>query len=198
MTYMPFLADAARNWWMVLIRGIAAVLFGVMAFLWPGLTLAVLVLLWGAFALVDGIVAIVAGAQARWWSVLIFGLFGIAAGLVALFLPGVTALALLMIVAAWAIVRGIFEIVAAIRLRRELTGEWLLVLAGAASIAFGVLMVVFPMAGALAVIWLIGLQAIIAGAFMIALSFRLRRARVQPRPARADLGETPSGPGIRA
>jgi len=145
-----------------------------MAFFWPLATLSALVLLWGAFALVDGIFAIVVGARSRWWSVLVFGAVGVLAGLVTLFLPGITALALLIVVGAWAIARGVFEIVAAIRLRRELTGEWILIVSGIASIGLGALMMLFPGAGALALVWLIGLQALVAGVLMVALAFRLR------------------------
>jgi uncharacterized membrane protein HdeD (DUF308 family) len=175
MTYRTMLADAGRNWWTLLIRGILAVLFAAMAFFWPLATLTALVVLWGAFALVDGIFAIVAGARIRWWSVLVFGVFGVIAGLVTLFMPGITALALLIVIGAWAIARGGFEIVAAIRLRRELTGEWMLIVSGIASIVFGGLVLLFPGAGALAIVWLIGLQALVAGMLMFALAFRLRR-----------------------
>jgi uncharacterized membrane protein HdeD (DUF308 family) len=198
MVNTSILAEAARGWWTLLLRGILAVLFGVMAFVWPVATLAALVLLWGAFALVDGVFAIITGAKSRWWSVLVFGIFGVAAGLIALFLPGITALALLMVVAVWAMVRGAFEIVAAIRLRKELSDEWLLILGGAASIAFGILMVMFPGAGALALVWLIGLQALVAGAFLFALAFRLRRVNRQHRPVRIDLGDDTPSRGIKA
>ena len=197
MAPTSILAGAARSWWTLLLRAILTVLFGVMAFVWPVATLAALVLLWGAFALVDGIFAIIVGARSRWWSVLVFGIFGVAAGLTALFMPGITALALLMVVAVWAMVRGVFEIVAAIRLRKELTDEWLLILGGLASIGFGILMVMFPGAGALALVWLIGLQALIAGAFLFALAFRLRSIDTR-RPVRMDLGDEPPSPGIRA
>jgi uncharacterized membrane protein HdeD (DUF308 family) len=199
MVFMPILAGVARNWWVLALRGLLAVLFAFCAFIWPGLTLGVLVLLWGAFAIVDGVIAIAAGASTRWWSQVFFGVLGVVAGLIALFMPGITALALLMVIAAWAIVRGVFEIVAAIRLRKELTGEWLLILAGAVSVAFGVLMVLYPAAGALAVVWLIGLQALMAGIFLFALAFRLRGISKEVGTFRADLGgETPSGPRIGA
>ena len=199
MVFTSLLADASRSWWTFLLRGILAVLFSAVAFVWPGLTLAVLVIFWGAFALVDGIVAIVAGARARWWAVLGFGLLGVAAGLVALFMPGITALALILVIAAWAVVRGILEIAAAIRLRKELTGEWVLILGGAASVLLGILMFLFPGAGAVALVWLVALHAFIAGVVLIALAFRLRRIRSDNRTMRVDLGEeTPSGPGVKA
>ncbi len=187
MAFDVLLVSAGRNWWTLLIRGIVAVIFALMAFFWPLTTLSVLVLLWGAFAIVDGVFAIVAGARTRWWSVLLFGVLGVLAGLVALLLPGITALVLLIVIGAWAIARGIFEIVAAIRLRRELTGEWILVVSGIVSIALGSLMVLFPGAGALALVWLIGLQALVAGMLMLALAFRLRQ-----------LTRSGAGAGLRA
>jgi uncharacterized membrane protein HdeD (DUF308 family) len=169
----------ARNWWVFLVRGLAAILFGILAFIWPGITLFVLVLFWGAYALVDGIFALIAAfsgqaAQQRWWVLLLEGLLGIAAGIVTFLWPGMTAIALLYLIAAWAIVGGVLEIAAAIRLRQEIEGEWLLALSGVASIIFGVLMVIWPGAGALAVVWLIAGYAIVFGVLMIALAFRLR------------------------
>jgi uncharacterized membrane protein HdeD (DUF308 family) len=198
MAPISLLAAVARSWWILALRGVVAVLFAICAFIWPGLTLGVLVLLWGAFAVVDGVVAIASGISGRWWAHAAFGVLGVAAGMIALFRPGITAFALLMVIAAWAIVRGAFEIAAAIRLRKELTGEWLLVLAGIASIGLGILMVLFPGAGALAVVWLIGLQALIAGILLIALGLRLRRIGSQGGPFRMDLDEPSSGPRIHA
>ena len=176
------IAQLVRNWWLFLIRGIAAILFGLAAFLWPEITLAVLVLLFGAYALVDGIFAIIAGIaarreQERWWMMILVGLAGIATGVLTFFWPDITALVLLYFIAGWAIVMGIFQIAAAIRLRREIEGEWLLILAGIASVIFGVLMVIRPGAGALAVIWLIGIYALLFGILMIVLAFRLRGLR---------------------
>jgi uncharacterized membrane protein HdeD (DUF308 family) len=165
-----------------LIRGIAAILFGIAAFLWPGLTIAVLVLLFGAYALVDGIFAIIAGISARkeverWWMMIIVGVAGIATGVLTFLWPGITALVLLYIIAAWAIVTGIFQIAAAIRLRREIEGEWWLILGGIASVIFGVLLVIMPGAGALASVWIIGIYAVFFGILMIVLAFRLRGLR---------------------
>ena len=166
-----------RNWWAVALRGVAAVLFGIVAFVWPGVTLGALVLLWGAYAFVDGVSSIAyafgAGASYRWLLV-IEGLAGIAASLVALIWPGLTALALLYVIAAWAIVTGIFEIVQAIELRKVIDNEWLLGLSGLASVLFGGLLLFSPGAGALAVLWIIGSYAIIFGGLLIALGFRLR------------------------
>lgn len=185
MPSFALLEHASRNWWMLLLRGIIAIVFGLCAFLWPGLTLAVLILLWGAFALVDGVIAVIEGGRVRWWSILFFGVLAIAAGLFALLQPGITALALLFVIAIWAIARGILEIVAAIRLRKELTNEWLLVLSGLLSIGLGVLFVMFPGAGILSLLWLLGAYALVAGILMIVLSFRLRGARRQFEPGLA-------------
>jgi uncharacterized membrane protein HdeD (DUF308 family) len=169
----------ARNWWLLAIRGVAAILFGIGAFLWPGITLTVLVLLFGAYALVDGIFAVVAGIsvrkeQERWWMMVMEGVAGIIIGVLTFLWPGVTALVLLYFIAAWSIITGAFEIAAAIRLRKEIEGEWLLALAGFASLIFGVLLVILPGPGALALIWLIGSYAIVFGILMLVLAFRLR------------------------
>jgi uncharacterized membrane protein HdeD (DUF308 family) len=173
------LQTLARNWWAIVLRGIFAVLFGLGTFLWPGITLAVLVLLYGGYLFVDGILAILWALARRRegsfsWEVFLAGLASLAAGVVTLLWPGVTALALLYLIAVWAIVRGIFEILAAFHLRRELRNEWLLALNGALSILLGVVLVAAPVAGALAALWLIGSFAIVVGILMIALGFRLK------------------------
>src|ERR671921_1059528 len=176
----PILPVISRNWWLLALRGLAAMVFGVLAFVWPGITLWALVLLFGAYMLVDGIFAIVAavraaGREARWWLLLIEGVLGVLAGLVAALWPGLSALALLYFIAAWAIVTGIFEIVGAIRLRREIEGEWALILGGALSVLFGVLLIVIPApAGILSLVWLIGAYAVAFGVLLLILAFRLR------------------------
>jgi uncharacterized membrane protein HdeD (DUF308 family) len=169
----------ARNWWALVLRGFFDVLFGIAAFVWPGITLAVLVLLYGAFALVDGSFAIAAVLVGRTrgmpsWALLVEGLAGIAVGAITFFWPGITQLALLFLIAAWAVVTGVFEIVAAVRLRKEIRGEWLLALSGVLSVAVGVALVVNPGAGLLAISWMIGTYAIIFGVLFIVLGFRLR------------------------
>lgn len=169
----------ARNWWAVLIRGIAAIIFGCLAFALPGLTGITLVILFGAFAFVDGIFAIIAAIRAaeaheRWIPLLIEGLIGIVIGVVTFMWPGLTGAALYYMIAAWALLTGFFEIIAAIQLRKMIANEWLLVLGGIASIVFGVLLVVYPLAGIFTVIWLIGAYAIVSGVVMIGLSLRLR------------------------
>jgi uncharacterized membrane protein HdeD (DUF308 family) len=175
------LETLARNWWAVGIRGLAALLFGLLAIIWPGITVLALLALFGAYALVDGVVALGTaffgrrGAAAdRGWLV-VEGIAGIAAGIVTFVWPGVTALVLLWLIAAWAFVTGIFEIVAAVRLRREIRGEWLLILSGALSVLFGLVLVIWPATGALAVIYLIGIYAIVFGVVLLALAFRLRQ-----------------------
>jgi uncharacterized membrane protein HdeD (DUF308 family) len=168
----------AKNWWAVVLRGVFAILFGALAWTWPGVTLGALVLLWGAYAFADGILAIVSafsGASGQpWWVLALEGVVGLGAAAVAVFYPGLTAMALLYLIAAWAIVTGVFEIVAAIRLRKEIEGEFWLGLAGLASVAFGVMLFLQPGAGALAVVWIIGAYAIVFGVFLVALGFRLR------------------------
>ena len=165
----------SRKWWLLLIRGILAVLFGFMAFAWPTLTLVTLVLLYGAYAFVDGLTAIWVGASSRAWGVLLFGILGVIVGIYTFFYPGVTVIALLYLIAAWALVRGILEIVTAIQLRKEISYEWVLVISGLISIIFGVVLVANPRGGALAMILVIGAFAFAFGVMMIVLAFRVRR-----------------------
>jgi uncharacterized membrane protein HdeD (DUF308 family) len=168
-----------RNWWLLALRGLAAILFGILAFLWPGITLLVLVYLFSAYALVNGILAFVtayrspSGAQ-RVGLHILEGLLSIVAGVVAFLMPAITALAFLVVIATWAIINGILEIVAAIQLRKVIANEWLLILAGIASTLFGVLLLVRPGAGTLALIWWIGSFALIFGALTIAFAFRIK------------------------
>jgi len=167
------------NWWLLALRGLVAVLFGVLAFMWPGATLITLVWLFGAFALVNGILSLVLAAKTpkgypKVGSLILGGLLGILAGLLAFVMPGITALGLLILIAAWAIATGVMELVAAVRLRKTINNEWLLVLAGIASIVFGVLLLFQPGAGALALIWLIGAWAVVFGILLMILAFRMR------------------------
>jgi uncharacterized membrane protein HdeD (DUF308 family) len=176
------LHSLAKNWWLVLLRGIAAIVFGIFAFQGPGLTLLVLVTLWGAYALVDGVLALMAaiagggGVVPRWWLV-VAGLAGIAAGIVTFFSPGMTALVLITVIGVWAVVRGLFEIVGAIQLRKEIDNEWFLIASGMFSVIFGVMVLAAPGAGALALVWVIGAYAVVFGVMLVALSLRLRRHR---------------------
>jgi uncharacterized membrane protein HdeD (DUF308 family) len=175
----PVLPVLSRNWWALALRGVAAILFGLLAFILPDITLTVLVLLFGAYMLVDGILAIVAavrtrGSDTRWGLLIVEGVLGVLAGIIAFVWPGITALALLYLIAAWSIVTGILEMVAAIRLRREIEGEWALILGGILSVLFGVLLVVLPGPGILALVWLIGAYAVAFGVILIVLAFRVR------------------------
>jgi len=172
-------AILSRNWWVLLLRGIVAIVFGVLAWMQPGISLAALVLLFGAYSMADGILGAwtaVAGRKEHehWWVLLLEGLVGIGVGVLTLFAPGVTALALLFYIAIWAVTTGVLEIVAAIRLRKEIEGEWLLVLGGLASVAFGVLLMARPGAGALAVLWIIAAYAVVFGAILVVLAFKAR------------------------
>jgi uncharacterized membrane protein HdeD (DUF308 family) len=186
---VQLLQTLGRNWWLVLLRGIAAIVFGLLAWAWPGVTLVTLVLFWGAYALVDGVAALIGGWKTKdagkpMWTVVLVGLVGIAAGIFTFLQPGVTAIALLILIAVWAIVQGVLEISAAIRLRKEIQNEWLLILCGLLSVAFGVLMILNPGAGAMAVLWLIGAFAVAYGVLLIILSFKLKKhGAVRPAAA---------------
>ncbi len=169
----------SRNWWTFAIRGVASVIFGALALALPGIALFVLVFLFGAYCLVDGVFALIgavreAEAHNRWAHLLFVGIFGILVGAITFFFWQITAFALLYLIAAWAVVTGILELVGAFELRRHLPGDLWWVLAGLASIAFGVLLILRPASGALAVIWIIGIYAIVFGGFLIGLAFRLR------------------------
>jgi uncharacterized membrane protein HdeD (DUF308 family) len=167
------------SWWLVLLRGIFAILFGVLAFVWPGLTLIALVTLYGIYAIADGAVALYAalagGAPvSRWW-LLFAGLLGVAIGIVTLVWPGITAIALLVCIAVWAVVRGVFEIVSAIQLRKVIDNEWWLIGSGVLSVLFGVVMLMAPGAGAIALVWVIGAYSIAFGCLLVGLALKLRR-----------------------
>jgi uncharacterized membrane protein HdeD (DUF308 family) len=168
-----------RHWWVPVIRGIAAVVFGVIAFAYPRLTVAVLVLLFGAWVLVDGIFRVIGAIGHRasdkeWGFDVIIGIVGITIGFLTFHAPQITALALIIYIAAWALMIGATEIALAIKLRREIKGEWFLVLMGLVSIVFAVMLLWNPLPGALALVWLIGSYAIVFGILGIILGFRLR------------------------
>jgi uncharacterized membrane protein HdeD (DUF308 family) len=169
----------AKNWWSLVIRGFLGIAVGILTFLWPGITLLALVFLFAGYALVDGVVSLTGAMHAvaahdRWGALLLEGIFGIAAAIITVLWPGITALSLVILVAAWAIITGIAEIAAASRLRRLISGEWLLVLAGIASIIFGVLIVAVPLAGALVIALWFGAYAMVFGVLLVVLGFRLR------------------------
>jgi uncharacterized membrane protein HdeD (DUF308 family) len=166
----------ARNWWLLALRGVAAILFGVLAFMWPGITLLGLVLLFGGYALVNGILSFALAFKSRRqrWSLIFGGIISIITALITFFVPGITALGLVLLIAAFAIANGITEIAAAIRLRKVITNEWLLVLAGILSIIFGILLSLMPGAGALVLVFWIGAWMIAIGILLLVLAFRVR------------------------
>lgn len=176
------LQEIAGNWWVLLIRGIAAILLGIFAFTWPGITLAILVIMFGIYALLDGVSAIGFGfanyrTDNSWWEMGLIGLLGILAGIITLIWPGITLIALLVVIGVWAIIRGVVEIFAAIRLRKMIAHEWLLILAGVLSMVFGAIVLLRPWMGAMAIVWLTGVWAILFGITAIALSVRLNRVK---------------------
>jgi uncharacterized membrane protein HdeD (DUF308 family) len=169
----------ASNWWLEVLRGVAAIIFGILAFAWPGITLLTLVLFWGAFALVDGVLAIIAAVKGgnpmpRWWLAIV-GIAGLAAGALTFLMPGLTALVLVTFIAVWAIVLGVMEIIGAIKLRKEIQGEWLLILNGVISVLFGLVLLWRPVTGALALVWIIGAYAIILGVIYVIFGLKLRK-----------------------
>lgn len=183
---MATTVELARWWWTFILRGVLAVAFGVLAFWAPGLGIAVLVGLFAAWALIDGVAGLYTGIRSRatdrnWWVEILEGVVGIVAGLVALLFPVLAAEVLVIIIGVWAIVTGGLEIWMAIRLRDQIRGELWLGLAGLASILFGVVLLVFPAAGALSLVWLIGSFAIVFGVFLVILGWRLRRIHEMAR-----------------
>jgi uncharacterized membrane protein HdeD (DUF308 family) len=168
-----------NNWWSPVIRGLVAILLGIITLAWPGITIGALVLLFGTYAFIDGIFSIIGAWRAsrsheRWGALVFEGVTGIIAAVLTFAWPAITALALVFIVAAWAIVTGIFEIVAAVRLRKYIKGEWLLILGGIASVIFGILLTLSPLIGALVLaIWL-GVYALLFGGMLVGLGLRLR------------------------
>lgn len=168
-----------RHWWVPVIRGIAAIIFGIIAFVYPGITIATLVLFFGAWVLIDGIFRVVGAIGHRasdpdWGWHIVIGIIGIIVGLLTFHMPQITALALIIYIAAWALMIGATEIAFAIKLRREIRGEWFLILMGLASIVFAILLLWNPVAGAAAVIWLIAWYAVVLGVLAVFFGFRLR------------------------
>ena len=178
------LSALVDNWWLFAIRGALAILFGILALVEPIAALAALVLVFGAWALVDGIATLVLALSGRRpsWQLVVVGLLGVTAGFVTFFWPGITAIGLYAAVAVWSIARGVVELALAYELRKLVTGEAWLVLGGISSILFGVLMIALPMAGMLALAWLIGVYALLFGGVMCALAVRLRRQKRAPEP----------------
>ena len=182
------MSQVNRMWGWIVLRGIVAIVFGIMAFAWPGLTLTALVLVWGVYALVDGVFALIAAFRMGgkpMWALAIIGVLGIAAGVVTFLWPQMTALVLLAFIAGWALATGIFQIAAAIRFRKWISNEWMLALSGLLSIVFGAVMLWRPGAGALAVVWVIGWFAILYGVLLVMFGFRIKgfTNRMIPKPA---------------
>ena len=173
-------AALGRNWWLLLVRGLVAIVFALLTWAQPGVSLAALVLVFGIYVLADGLLGVWSAIAKRrdnrhWWVLLLWGLVGIVVGVMTFIMPGITGLVLLMYIAAWAMITGVLQIVAAIRLRKEIKGEWLLILSGLVSVAFGVLLFLQPGAGALAVAWIIAAYAFIFGVLMVLLAFKVRK-----------------------
>ena len=176
----PALPMLAGTWWALLLRGIAALLFGLAALFWPGVTLLVLIVFFGAYAIVDGVLAIVAGiwgSEGSRWLLLAEGVLSVLAGLVVFFWPGMTALVLLFLISAWAILTGLLKVIMAIAFRRKVENAWLMGLSGVISVLFGVVLAVLPGAGLLSLLWLLGIYALILGVALIGLGFRARGDR---------------------
>ncbi len=175
------LADIfSHSWWALLLRGLVAIIFGALALLMPMISVRFLVILFGSFVLVDGMLGVwlaIAGRRQYddWIALFMWGLAGVGVGIMTFAKPGITTMVLLWFIAIWAIPTGVLEIVVAIHLRKEIKGEWLLILAGLLSVAFGILLVEQPMAGALAMIWLIGAYAVVFGFVLVILAFKMRR-----------------------
>jgi uncharacterized membrane protein HdeD (DUF308 family) len=168
-----------RTWWVLALRGAIALLFGVLALVWPGLTLLWLVALFAAYALLGGVASVIGAVRHRhsdekWWLIFLLGLVSMAAAVSAIVYPGLTALVLVLMMGANALLTGVLDLAVAIRLRQAIRGKWLLILSGIASIVFGVWVFLFPGAGALALVWLISVHAIVTGVLLLALAFRVR------------------------
>lgn len=177
----PLLGMLGDSWWLLLLRGVAAIIFGVLALFWPAITLITLTLLWGSYTIVDGVFALWAAISgrtgkmgSRWW-LAISGVVSVLAGLAAFFWPGMTAFILLMFIGVWAVIIGVLTIWGAIQARKEIEGEWVLGLFGLVSILFGLLLFFQPGAGALSLVWTIGGYSIFAGVLLIVLAFRARK-----------------------
>lgn len=168
-----------RSWWLLLLRGIAAVAFGVLTFVWPQISLLTLIMVYGVYALIDGVLSLIAairggGFVPRWWLAL-GGVVSILAAVVAFAWPGLTALVLVYLIGFWSILRGVLEIIGAIRLRNKIANEWTLGVAGALSVIFGLILVFMPGAGALGLLWLIAAWAVLFGLLLIWVAFKVRK-----------------------
>lgn len=170
--------EATPHWWALALRGLLGIVIGLIAFFMPVVTLAAITLLFGAYAFLDGILSLIAAFHAskfhrHWWALGLEGIAGIAAAAITVLWPAVTLLTLIYVIAAWAVVTGILEVMAAIRLRQAIAHEWLLIVAGVASVVFGVLLFASPGFGGIVIAWWIGAYAMVFGAIMLAISFRV-------------------------
>ena len=175
-------ADMARNWWLLALRGVAGILFGIGAFAWPSATLAALIVVFGAYVFVDGIFAVAAGIGMRtevdrWWLVVVEGVAGVILGVLTFLSPDTTALVLVTLIAAWSIVTGVIEIAAAVQMRTLIAHEWLMILSGVVSIIIGVLLIALPEAGAISIVWLLGAYALIFGTLTLMFALQMRGGR---------------------
>ncbi len=169
----------AKNWWSLVIRGITGIILGILTFAWPGITLVALVFLFAAYSLIDGVMSLIGAVRAaeaheRWGVLVLEGLVGIAAAAITVMWPAITTIALVFVIAAWAVITGVLEISAAIHLRKVISGEWLLILGGIASLLFGFLLVMVPVIGAVVIALWVGAYAFIFGVLLVALGFKLR------------------------
>jgi uncharacterized membrane protein HdeD (DUF308 family) len=176
-----------KNWWVFALRGLFALVFGVLALVWPEITLISLVTMFGVFVLLDGILDLVAGfastsTNKRWWVMILEGLLDIGVAMLTFFWPNITAVVLLYLIAAWSVIMGIMEIIAAIQIRKEIEDEWRMILSGAISVLFGIVLFIYPGASAISMVWLIGVFAIFFGVLLILLAFRLRKLGRESQP----------------
>lgn len=187
-----------RSWWALALRGVAAILFGLLAVMWPGITLLVLVGFFAAYAFITAAVSMYAAVKNRqsdkgWWLLLLLGLVAFASGVLSLIYPAVTALVLVLLMGANALVTGVLDIAMAVRLRKAIRNEWLLGLAGLVSIVFGAMVMIFPGAGAIAMVWLVSFYAVLTGVLLLALAVRMRSSAT----AATGTGSTPKGTGSK-
>ncbi|WP_100124168.1 HdeD family acid-resistance protein [Snodgrassella alvi] len=181
LSFRSPLADLlSENWWIVLIRGIAALIFGLLTWFYPFISILVMMMFFGVYALIDGVMGIVISINGRrthqdWWLMLIWGIVSILAGMVTFFVPGITWLVLIAFIAIWALVSGVLQIIAAIRLRKSIHGEGWMIVAGILSVLMGIILLVNPLQGGIALTWVIGVYAALFGVVNIALAFRVRR-----------------------
>ena len=170
-----------RSWWVLLLRGVAAIVFGVLTWMQPAASAAALVLIFGAYVFLDGVLGVFSAIKSRnesrhWWMVLLWGLTGVVFGVLTVINPAITALVLTIYIGVWALITGVVEIVAALRLRKEIEGEWLLVLGGLISVLFGSFVLAQPGAGMMAMLWVIATYAVIFGVLMVLLAFKVKKA----------------------